>query len=101
MIYQLPNGKIVFISVEQYLDLSDDDINYLCNPANNHGNYPGSLWTGSTISKKTRSENPEDIDTGIDYTEDDPDKSHGDNLGIEELPLDDFLDLPDEESLID
>ena len=29
MIYQLPNGRIIEISVEQYLSLSDDDINEL------------------------------------------------------------------------
>lgn len=29
MIYQLENGKIVEISLDQYLELTDDDIEYL------------------------------------------------------------------------
>jgi len=29
MIYQLPNGKIINITIEQYLDMTDADIQYL------------------------------------------------------------------------
>lgn len=29
MIYQLPNGKTIEISMEMYLDMSDDELNYL------------------------------------------------------------------------
>lgn len=29
MIYQLSNGKVVEISIDQYFDLTDDDIEYL------------------------------------------------------------------------
>lgn len=29
MIYQLPNGKIINISIEAYLKMSDEDIRYL------------------------------------------------------------------------
>ena len=29
MLYQLPNGKVVFLTIEEYLDLTDEDIQYL------------------------------------------------------------------------
>jgi hypothetical protein len=29
MIYQLPNGRIIYITVEQYLEMSDAEIQYL------------------------------------------------------------------------
>lgn len=29
MKYQLPNGKVIFISIEEFLNLSEDDIQYL------------------------------------------------------------------------
>lgn len=29
MIYQLPNGKIIYISIEAYLSMSDDDLKYI------------------------------------------------------------------------
>jgi hypothetical protein len=73
MLYQLPTGKVIRITVEQYLDLTDDDIAYLCNPANNHGTHVGSLWTGSVL--KNRKEKPTNTPTSDDdihsTTEDD------------------------------
>lgn len=29
MVYQLPNGKVLFISIDEYLQLTDEDIQYL------------------------------------------------------------------------
>lgn len=29
IVYQLPNGKVVYLSLEQLLSLSDDDVSYL------------------------------------------------------------------------
>ena len=29
MLYQLPNGKIIFLTIEQFLDLTDEDIQYM------------------------------------------------------------------------
>lgn len=29
MLYQLPNGKVIEISTEQFLDMTDEDIEYL------------------------------------------------------------------------
>ena len=39
MLYNLPNGKTIYLTIEQYLNLTDDDIQYLmsinagCNPS--------------------------------------------------------------------
>jgi hypothetical protein len=29
MLYQLPTGKVIEMSIDQYLDLSDEDLEYL------------------------------------------------------------------------
>lgn len=75
MIYQLPNGKIVNISIEAYLRMSDDELKYL-----NESNI------GSHIGDK----NPFDVNE--DLTED----LHYVDENIEELPEEiDFLDCED------
>ena len=49
MIYQLPTGKIIYITVEQYLSLSDDELDSLSSM--NIGEYAKSPWVGSVIKK--------------------------------------------------
>jgi hypothetical protein len=94
MIYQLPNGKVIVLTLEEYLSLDDLDIQYLMSI--NAGNYATSPFYGSVIKKKQRS-NPEDhVDKTLDYQEDDPDRSHGDNPGDNEIILDDISDFPDQ-----
>ena len=53
MLYQLPNGKVVYLSIEEYLDLTDEDVQYLMsldygehivNP------FSGSAKTGSSFT---------------------------------------------------
>lgn len=66
MIYQLPNGKIVHLSIEQYLDMTDQDIQDLM--AGNHGEYPESQWYDSVIKKAKKTKN-RDFDKSIDYQE--------------------------------
>lgn len=60
MIYQLPNGKVIEMSVEQYLDMSDDDFEYLM--ANNYGEEIEDPWFGSVLtSSKSFADVPPDI----------------------------------------
>ena len=67
MIYQLPNGKIVHLSIEEYLDLTDQDIQQLM--SDNAGNFATSPWHDSVI--KNRREKPnEEEDHSIDYSPD-------------------------------
>jgi hypothetical protein len=48
MIYQMPNGKIIEMSVEQYLDMTDDDFQDLM--ANNYGEEVEDPWFGSVLT---------------------------------------------------
>jgi hypothetical protein len=52
MLYQLPNGKVVNISVEDYLSLTDEDIQTLI--ALNYGEYITSYWHNSCIDVTER-----------------------------------------------
>lgn len=47
MIYQLPNGKIIRITLEEYLDLSDEEITYLVSL--DCGESAANPWLGSSL----------------------------------------------------
>lgn len=49
MLYQLPNGKVIEISTEQYFEMTDEDFEYLI--AYNYGELQEDPWFGSVISK--------------------------------------------------
>lgn len=62
MLYQLPNGKVIEISTEQYIEMSDEELEYLI--AYNYGDNMEDPWFGSVLNKKdksTYSEDPPDI----------------------------------------
>lgn len=68
MIYQLPNGKVIRLTLEEYLDLTDSDIRYL--ESLGAGDYASSPWYGSVIKKKPKKEidqDPIEEDRSIDY----------------------------------
>ena len=68
MQYQLPNGKVVYLTIEEYLNLTDHDIQYLM--AINYGEYIHNPFHGSAIGRKApiSSTNDDDI---IKSTDDD------------------------------
>lgn len=72
MLVQLPNGKTVHMSIEQYLALDDSDIQYMVSV--NCGSTASSPWCGSAVKGvgKVRTsdedEDPEDTE-GIDPEE--------------------------------
>lgn len=72
MYYQLPNGKVVHISVEEYLNLKDRDVQYLLSI--NAGEYISNPWSGSSISKteepEVKEEEEEEVDEVETYFED-------------------------------
>jgi len=49
MLYQLPNGKVIEMSTEQYFEMTDEDFEYLI--AYNHGEIQEDPWFGSVITK--------------------------------------------------
>lgn len=53
MLYQLPNGKVIEISTEQYFEMSDEELEYLI--AYNYGDIQEDPWFGSILSKQDKS----------------------------------------------
>ena len=67
MLYQFPDGRVINLSVEEYLSMSDQELQSLA--ATNLGRYATSPWDGSAIKNKKKIQESDDIDKGIDYTE--------------------------------
>ena len=67
MLYQLPNGKTISLSIEEYLNLTDQDIQDLVGL--NIGDHSSSPWSESAIKKQHREKDVRDINKDIDYTE--------------------------------
>lgn len=90
MIYQLPTGKIVYISLEVYLDLTEEDIQFMIAHAN--GNSPNNPFHGTAMkaSSKDKSEDETDEephDNSIDYWADD-DEAFEEPVDLDNLPED-------------
>lgn len=51
MLYQLPSGKVIELSVEDYLDMSDEDFEQLI--ASNYGEAIDNPFFGSTLERPT------------------------------------------------
>lgn len=81
MLYQLPNGKTIEISTEQYLDMTDEDFEYLI--AYSYGEIQEDPWFGSVITKSPPPDEIEDITLEL------PDVSQDEKLS--DLDLDDNL----------
>lgn len=75
MLYQLPNGKVIEISTEQYIEMSDEELEYLI--AYNYGEVMENPWFGSVLQKQDKVAPPEEQ----------PDT------------IPDLIDLPDEQKL--
>jgi len=69
MILQLSNGKCFYLTTEQYLSLSDQDIKDIT--ACGIGSYHSDPFKGSIIKPHKKKEDViyEEIDTSIDYNE--------------------------------
>lgn len=74
MVYQLPNGKVIFISIEEFLELTEYDIQYLM-----------SIDAGEYISG--HSDNPE-ISRNEYFSDEDEE-------GIQSYTLEDTMEIPD------
>lgn len=88
MLYQLPNGKVIEMTTEQFVELSDEELEYLI--AFNYGDSLEDPWFGSILTKGPGGFNVVDIDEVI------PDLT---DLSCDEklLDLDLDKDLLDEE----
>ena len=59
MLYQLPNGKVIEISTEQFVEMSDEELEYLI--AYNYGDVVEDPWFGSVLLKAPPIELLDDI----------------------------------------
>lgn len=85
MVYQLPNGKVIHLTIEQYLDLTDEDIQYLISIE--YGEYATNPFTNSASL-----DNKKEKYYDFDYLSDD---ESSDNVISDDEPFDDIIDLGD------
>jgi len=86
MLYQLPNGKVVHLSIEEFLDLTDLDIQFLMSI--DYAEHIIDPFTGSVVEKNTREKY---IDTDFLPLED----YDLNDMPSDDLPFDDIIDLED------
>jgi hypothetical protein len=84
MLYQLSNGKVVHLSIEEYLNLTDDDIQYLI--ALDFGENIQNPFTGSAVEQNTKEKY---YDFGFVPENDD----EINNIISDDEPFDDIIDL--------
>jgi hypothetical protein len=78
MLYQLPNGKVIYLTIDQFLDLTDNDIQYMV--ALNYGDHVVNPFTDSAIFKSLKLEDDNDEDQ-------DDDNIIDDSIDISELDI--------------
>lgn len=99
MIYQMSSGRVIHLSVEQYLDMTDEDIEYMISI--NYGEYARSPFHGSAVfsspkKKKKTEELTEEVDKSLDFTEDSEEVVSRDRVVLsEDLPPIETPDLED------
>jgi len=83
MFYNLPNGKVVYLSIEEYLDLTDLDIQYLMSL--DYGEHVVNPFTGSAIDNNTKEKYYD-----FDYLAEEGDVN---DIISDDEPFDDIIDL--------
>jgi hypothetical protein len=83
MQYSLPNGKVVNLSLEEYLDLTDEDVQYLMSL--DYGDYVTDPFKGSAVEN-----NKQEKYYDFDYLADD---ESDDDVISDDEPFDDIIDL--------
>ena len=82
MLYQLSNGKVIYLTIEQFLELTDLDVQYLMSL--NAGEYALNPFTDSAIVENTKEKYYD-----FDYLTDD----ESENIISDDEPFDDIIDL--------
>jgi hypothetical protein len=83
MLYQLPNGKVINLTIEQYLDLSNEDIQYMMSI--DFGEHIINPFSDSAITQNSKQKYYD-----FDYLSDD--EGCNDSISDDE-PFDDIIDL--------
>jgi hypothetical protein len=84
MQYQLPNGKVVHLTTEEFLDLTDEDIQYLMSI--DYGEHIRDPFTGSAISNNRK-------EKYYDFEFVPTDDEEVNNIVSDDIPFDDIIDL--------
>ena len=84
MIYQLPNGKVINISIDQYLSMTDLDIQYLISVGG--GDYATNPFTDSACI-----DNAKEKSYDFEFLSND----EIDDIADDSMPFDDIIDLTD------
>ena len=84
MIYQLPNGKVINISIDQFLDMTDLDIQYYMSI--NGGDYASNPFTDSACI-----DNAKEKSYDFEFLPND----EIDDIADDSIPFDDIIDLTD------
>jgi hypothetical protein len=84
MLYQLPNGKVVHLTVEEYLDLTDEDVQYLMSI--DYGEHVRDPFTGSAVDQNIK-------EKYYDFEFLSQDEEDINNIISDDIPFDDIIDL--------
>ena len=83
MLYNLPNGRVIYISIEMYLSMTDDELNQMAYLE--YGEEISSTTSLSNIFKESKGYNTDDI---IDYEQDNDDTDTCGPFDLKNLPED-------------
>lgn len=84
MLYQLPNGKVVHLSIDQYLELTDLDVQFLMSI--DFGEHITDPFCGSAVENNTK-------EKYYDFEFHSQDEDDLNNIPSEDSPFDDIIDL--------
>jgi len=84
VLYQLPNGKTIYLTIEEYLGLTDADVQYLISL--NCGDALLDPFYGSAVEKNTKEKFYD-----FDYLPNDDDEIN--NIPSDDEPFDEIVDL--------
>jgi hypothetical protein len=96
MLFNLPNGKTIYLTVDEYLALTDEDFQDLV--ASGYGEAPSNPFYGSVIRKPGRAEsNTDSIEDyyerdGLDFEVEDDETSTAGPFDINNIPDEDTLE---------
>lgn len=83
MLYQLPNGKVINLSIDQYLELTNEDIQYMMSI--DFGDHIINPFSDSAITQNAKEKYYD-----FDYL---PDDDFENNVVSDDEPFDDIIDL--------
>lgn len=91
MLYSLPSGKVIHLSIDQYLSLTDEDIQYLVSI--DYGSVIHSPWVDSAIADNGKHVDEED--KSIDFQIESDELSKLDEQPMSDQEIIDNLEAPD------